>query len=190
MIKETLVLLLLMMLFTAVTIPADANEPIPEKDGAGWLHAIRAGVLVHDVNNLWSGSRKEGGFDLNSEIIFSRPCFSLLSGNVRPNLGSSINTQGDTSKLYGGIVWELETKVGIFLDLGVGIAVHNGKLDTNQEDKKSLGSRVVFRIPVEIGYSLSEHYQVSILYDHISNAYLADPNEGLDTLGLRFGYRF
>lgn len=190
MIKKNLVLLLLMMPFTAVTIPATANESVPEDNGVGFLHAIRAGVLVHDVDNLWSGSRKEGGLDLNTEAIFSRPSFSLLSGNVRPNLGLSINTQGDTSKLYGGMLWELETKSGIFLDLGIGIAIHNGELDTNQEDKKSLGSRVLFRIPVEIGYSITEHYQVSILYDHISNAYLTDPNEGLDTLGLRFGYRF
>jgi len=179
-----------MMLLIAATIPATANEPMEGAKGPGWLHAIRAGILVHDVNNLWSGTRKEGGVDLNSELIFSHPCFALFSGNLRPNLGLSINTQGHTSKLYGGLLWELETKAGIFLDLGFGLAAHNGDLDTDQENKKSLGSRVLFRIPVEIGYSISEHCQVSILYDHISNAYLADPNEGLDTLGLRFGYRF
>jgi hypothetical protein len=61
---------------------------------------------------------------------------------------------------------------------------------SNQEYKKSLGSRVLLRIPLEIGYSMTDHYEISILFDHISNAYLADPNEGLDTLGLRFGYRF
>ena len=147
-------------------------------------------MLAHDVDDLWSGTRKEGGVDLNIEIIFNSPSFSLMSGNVRPNLGLSINTQGDTSKLYGGILWELETKSGIFLDLGVGVAVHDGKLDTNQEDKKSLGSRVLFRFPIEIGCSIAKHHQISILFDHISNAFLVHPNEGLDTLGLRYGYRF
>ena len=102
----------------------------------------------------------------------------------------SINTQGDTSKLYGGILWELERKSRLFVDLGVGIAVHGGELDTNQEDKKSLGSRVLLRIPFEIGYLITEHYEISILFDHVSNVYLAHPNEGLDTLGLRIGYRF
>ena len=67
------------------------------------LHEIRVGVLAHDVDGLWSGSRREDGIDLNGELIFSHPTFSLLSGNVRPNLGVSINTQGDTSKLYGGM---------------------------------------------------------------------------------------
>ena len=190
MIKKASVLLFFMTLFTASAIPATANESRSDKNGIDWLHAIRAGLLAHDVDNLWSGTRKEGGVNLNTEIIFSRSNFSFLSGNVRPNLGLSINTQGDTSKLYGGILWELETKSGLFVDLGVGIAAHNGELDTNQEDKKSLGSRILLRIPFEIGYLITEHYEISILFDHISNAYLADPNEGLDTLGLRFGYRF
>jgi hypothetical protein len=29
-----------------------------------------------------------------------------------------------------------------------------------------------------------------VTFDHISNAELASPNEGLDTLGVRYGYRF
>jgi hypothetical protein len=190
MIKEILLLLFLIMLFIGMAIPATANEPMAEKNEVDYLHVIRAGVLAHDVDDLWSGTRKEGGVDLNIEIIFNSPSFSLMSGNVRPNLGLSINTQGDTSKLYGGILWELETKSGIFLDLGIGVAVHDGKLDTNQEDKKSLGSRVLFRFPIEIGYSIAKHHQISILFDHISNAFLVHPNEGLDTLGLRYGYRF
>jgi hypothetical protein len=190
MIKEILLLLFLIMLFIGMAIPTTANEPMAEKNEVDYLHVIRAGVLAHDVDDLWSGTRKEGGVDLNIEIIFNSPSFSLMSGNVRPNLGLSINTQGDTSKLYGGMLWELETKSGIFLDLGIGVAVHDGKLDTNQEDKKSLGSRVLFRFPIEIGYSIAKHHQISILFDHISNAFLVHPNEGLDTLGLRYGYRF
>ena len=190
MIKDSLVLLVFVILFTPAATQANETRQAPDKIALGWLHTIRVGVLAHDVNNLWSGTRKESGVDLNAEIIFSRPSFSLLSGDIRPNLGASINTQGDTSKLYGGILWELEMKSGIFLNLGIGAAVHNGELDTSREDKKSLGSRVLLRIPIEIGYSLSEHHQISILFDHVSNAFLVDPNEGLDTLGLRYGYRF
>ena len=115
---------------------------------------IRLGVLAHDMDDLWSGTRKEGGVDLNTEIIFSRPSFSLLSGDIRPNLGASINTQGDTSKVYGGILWEFETKSGIFLNLGIGAAIHDGKTDTDREDKKSLGSVIT---------SYSIHY--TKLYD-------------------------
>jgi lipid A 3-O-deacylase len=190
MIKDSLVLFVFVILFTPVATQASETQQAQDKIVLGWLHAIRLGVLAHDMDDLWSGTRKEGGVDLNTEIIFSRPNFSLLSGNIRPNLGASINTQGDTSKVYGGILWELETKSGVFLNLGIGAAIHNGKIETNQEDKKSLGSRVLFRIPIEIGYRLDEHHHFSVLFDHVSNGFLADSNEGLDTLGLRYGYQF
>jgi hypothetical protein len=28
------------------------------------------------------------------------------------------------------------------------------------------------------------------MFDHVSNAYLAEPNDGLDTIGIRYIYRF
>ena len=174
-----------------LAIPASGEEQTPEKKKrAGLVHEIRTGVLAHDVDGLWSGTQKEDGIDLNGELIFSRPSFSLLTGTVRPNLGLTLNLNGDTSKLYGGLLWELWATSALFFDLGAGLALHNGELDTSDPDKKSLGSRLLFRIAIELGYALSKHHRVSIMFDHISNAYLANPNEGLDTLGIRYGYRF
>ena len=188
--KKIFVSATLILVSTLMAIPARCTEPTPEKNQAGWLHEIRVGVLAHDVDGLWSGSRREDGIDINGELIFSQPVFSLLSGNVRPNLGVSVNTQGDTSKLYGGMLWQLDAKSGMFLDLGLGAALHDGELETSDEDKKALGSRILFRVSIEVGYGLNEHHRISILFDHVSNGYFADPNEGLDTLGLRYGYRF
>jgi len=31
---------------------------------------------------------------------------------------------------------------------------------------------------------------MAVLFDHVSNADLAHPNEGMDTLGIVYGYRF
>lgn len=180
----------LIMLCTLLAAPVKATEPMENKNEAHWFQEIRLGVLAHDVDHLWSGSRREGGVDLNAEIVFGRPNFSLLSGKMNPNFGLSVNTQGDTSSIYGGILWEWQAKSGVFFDLGLGAAVHNGKLDTENEDKKSLGSRVLFRIPIELGYAITDHHQISILFVHMSNGYLANPNQGLDELGLRYGYRF
>jgi hypothetical protein len=180
----------LMLLCMLKPLPAKGGEPVQEKNNSDWLYEVRVGVLAHDVDDLWSGSRKEDGVDINAEIIFGRPSFSILSGTVRPNFGLSINTFGDTSKLYSGLVWEFKMKSGLFLNLGVGAAIHDGELETRREDKKELGSRVLFRIPIEIGHTFRERHRVSIAFDHLSNANLADPNEGLDTLGLLYGYRF
>lgn len=179
-----------MLLCTLVARPASGIESTPVTSEPGWLYEIRLGVLAHDVDGLWSGLRKEGGADFNAEIIFRNPSFPLLLGTVRPNSGLTVNNRGDTSKVYSGLLWEFEMKSGMFLNLGVGAAVHDGELETREEDKKGLGSRVLFRIPIELGYELNKRHRVSIAFDHVSNASLAHPNEGLDTLGLRYGYRF
>ena len=64
MMKHSLVLVVFVILFTAVTTSASEPEPTSTKNGAAWLHAIRAGVLMHDVDDLWSGTSKEGGVDI------------------------------------------------------------------------------------------------------------------------------
>ncbi len=109
---------------------------------------------------------------------------------MRPNFGLSVNTNGDASKIYGGLLWEFEMTCGLFLNLGIGAAIHDGKLDTIRGDKRELGSRVLFRIPIEIGYTLHDCHRVSIAFDHVSNANLAHHNAGLNSLGLLYGYLF
>lgn len=179
-----------MALWTLAATPADGTEPTSDHSRPGWLHEIYVGLLAHDVDGLWSGDRREEGVDFNAEIVLNRPGFSLPAGSVRPNFGLSVNDHGDTSKLYGGLLWQLEMTSDIFLNLGVGAAVHNGEKETGKKDKKALGSRILFRIPIELGYTLNKHHRLSIAFDHVSNGYLTHPNEGLDTLGLRYSYRF
>ena len=158
--------------------------------GSGILHEVRAGGLLHDVDGLWSGSRKESGFDLNAELVFGQPHLNVWSGTLYPNLGASINNDGDTSFLYLGLIWEHRMNSGMFLNLGIGGALHSGKLDPAGTDKKGLGSRVLFRIPLELGYRFDLRHGISLIFVHHSNGYLSSPNEGLDQIGLRYGYRF
>ncbi len=182
---KTALIAILVILSTARVICAEQN---PTRQNHKWLYEIRTGILAHDVP-VWSRSRQEGGIDFNAELIFGFPNYPLFSGIVRTNLGFSLNNQGDTSKIYSGLLWEYIWDSGIFLNLGLGLAAHDGELD-NSDDKKELGSRILFRIPVEIGLLFAAHQGVSIMFDHVSNAYLAEPNEGLDTIGLRYTYRF
>ena len=95
-----------------------------------------------------------------------------------------------SSKLYGGLVWQYVADSGWFLKLGLGGAVHDGERETLREGKKELGSQVLFHIPIELGRSVRGRHRISLYFDHVSNASLADENEGLDTLGLRYGYLF
>jgi len=184
-IAKTVIFIILVYLSTCQAICAEQK---PTWQNHNWLYEIRAGILAHDVP-IWSLSRLEGGLDFNAEFIFGFPNYRVFSGIVRTNLGFSLNNQSDTSKVYSGLLWEYIWNSSLFLNLGLGLAAHDGELE-NSDDKKELGSRILFRIPIEIGLLFTRHQGVSIMFDHVSNAYLADPNEGLDTIGFRYIYRF
>jgi hypothetical protein len=171
-------------------LQAQAQVPPGTSPGPGIFHGLRLGLLAHDLGGLWSNTRAEGGVDMNAEIVFRKPHFMLWEGVILPNLGISINSQGDTSKIYGGVVWEFQFRNGLFFNIGTGLAVHDGQLESDDPNKKQLGSRVLFREPIEFGFTFLERHRISILFDHISNAYLASPNEGMDTLGVRYGFQF
>jgi hypothetical protein len=173
----------------AIAAGADPVEESPPALG-GWIHELRAGVAAHDVSGLWSGYREESGADWSAELTLLRNGLVLPLGAVRPNLGIAINDHGDTNKVYAGALWEIESSIGVFFATGVGAAVHDGYLDKREPDRKRLGSRVLFRIPIEIGYAFGAHHRLMFAFDHVSNAGLADPNPGLDTVGVRYGYRF
>lgn len=154
------------------------------------VRELRVGMLAHDVDGLWSGDSREDGPDLCMELIFNRPLFDLLSATAYPSVGASLNTRGDTSKVYGGFLLQWEPAQAFFFSTGLGLALHNGERDTDSANQKSLGSRVLFRIPIEIGYAVNRHHRIVLAFDHVSNAYLVSPNEGMDSLGIVYGYRF
>lgn len=157
---------------------------------AGLVHELKGGVLAHDVPDLWSGFQREGdAIDINVEASFS-PTLPFLFGVLRPAIGASINTGGDTSHAYIDARWEIELPARLFFATGIGAAIHDGETDPVAADKKVLGSRVLFHIPIEIGVRLDPHNSLSVYFEHTSNANLADFNEGMDRIGVRYGYRF
>jgi lipid A 3-O-deacylase len=159
-----------------------------EGGGKFGIYELKGGVLAHDTEPQ-QGDRAEDGVDLNLEAIFT-PSLPFLGGSIRPALGASANTAGDTSQVYLDARWEYEFETGAYVGLGLGAAVHNGETGDPGPDERALGSPVLFHIPVEAGYRFDGHHGVSLYFDHISNANLADHNEGLNTLGVRYGYRF
>jgi lipid A 3-O-deacylase len=165
------------------------TRPLGVEAGQSVIHEFRLGILDHDTDNLWSGSSRENGIDFNAEIVFV-PHADFLHGSLRPDIGISLNDQGDTSKVYGGGVWEYMWRNGLFFDSGAGLAIHDGEKKTAEVDKKELGRKLLLHFSAELGYSLNLHHRLSLMFDHISNGYTAEPNEGLDTVGVRYGYVF
>jgi lipid A 3-O-deacylase len=183
--KYSLIVLLSALLMAAGVEPGLAGEPL-----GGIISELKIGALWHDPGDLWSGFRREPeSIDINIEALLA-PSVAFLGGRIRPAIGGSINTDGGTSKGYIDARWEIETPSGIFFALGLGAAIHDGNIDPIDPSKKALGSRVLFHIPAEIGWRFDGHNSVSVYFEHISNGYTQESNEGLDSLGARYGYKF
>lgn len=158
--------------------PAAAQE--------GIVHELRGGVLAHDVG-LWAARGVEDGVTFNGELVFS-PSVDLLGGKIRPAIGASVATEGGTSYVYADAKWEWAGPVWFF-GLGLGGAVHNGS-HYGSPDEKALGSRLLFHVPAEIGWQFTDRNRVSLYFEHVSNGFTSDRNEGLDNIGVRLSHRF
>src|SRR6516225_10172032 len=127
---------------------------------------IKIGALEHDTPGLWSG-------------------FSL----ERAAIGASLNFNGDTSKAYADLRWEIEAPWGAFFAIGLGTAVHDGHLSADSPDHKALGAPVLFHPSAELGYRFENGLSVSFFADHMSNGFSRRYNEGMDSVGVRLGHR-
>ena len=162
---------------------------VPEAAAEDFLYSLHVGVLAHDVPDLWSGFSVEDRWaDINIEAQF-KPALMIFGGALRPAVGASINTNGDTSHVYADARWQIDFG-RVFAGIGLGAAVHDGETGPPDADAKWLGSRVLFHIPAEIGVHLDAHNDLSVYFEHTSNAYTMKYNEGLDRIGMRYGYRF
>lgn len=176
---------------SAVALFLSLGASLPSAAQAeGFVSEFKIGLLAHDVPDLWSGFQLETDApDINIEVIFAR-YVPFLGGRIQPALGASINTDGATSHAYLDARWQFETPSGLFFAIGLGAAIHDGETRPTEPDMKALGSRVLFHIPAEIGWRFDAHNSISVYFEHTSNAYTQDYNEGLDRLGVRYGYRF
>ncbi|MBO0742600.1 MAG: acyloxyacyl hydrolase, partial [Hyphomicrobiaceae bacterium] len=151
---------------------------------------IKIGALEHDTPGLWSGfSRERAAADANFEILFA-PWAATFGGYLRPAIGATINFNGDTSKAYADLRWEIEAPWGVFFAIGLGAAIHDGHLSLDAPDRKALGAPVLFHPSAELGYRFDTGLSISLFADHMSNGFSRRYNEGMDTVGARMGYRF
>lgn len=58
------------------------------------------------------------------------------------------------------------------------------------ENEIEFGSTVLFREQIALGYNVSDDWSGEIFYEHLSNAGLADENDGVNTLGFRAVRKF
>jgi opacity protein-like surface antigen len=173
-------------LLIACPLAAKADPPATPVLG---ISELKFGALDHDTPGLWSGFGVERQtVDANIEVQFL-PWAQTFGGYLRPAIGTTINFNGDTSKAYADLRWEAEAASGVFFALGMGAAVHNGEINFTDPSRKALGSPVLFHPSAELGYRWDGVNSLSIFADHMSNGFTQRYNEGMDTVGIRYGRR-
>jgi lipid A 3-O-deacylase len=186
-----------------------AALPISLGPGTAWAQGvvseITGGVLYHDARIV--GEHKEGGADLNGELLFVSPIPKPWAAGIDPhfrwmlrprfNIGFDGNASGYTSQLYFGLTWTANLFYDVFrlqdhvsFSIGFGPAFNNGHVFSASSKHLSLGSNVLFHPSLEVAYWFTPRYSASIYYEHSSNADLAKHNDGLNNLGIRLGRGF
>jgi lipid A 3-O-deacylase len=165
-----------------------------------FVDEVRIGVLEHDTG-LGGGDTKEGGFDVGLELVTSPIDQLSLIGSPRAVFGLQVNSDGYTNMAYAGFLAQKDFAEGVFsaddaffIEGTVGVAYHDGAIDVRlrPEDAewKSHGSYWLFRTGFGAGYRFNERVSLTATFAHISNANLAQPNQGANDVGLRLGVRF
>ena len=174
---------------------AQRPEKAGRKDARRTLSEVRLGVLKHAV--AFGQAAKETGADVNIEALFTSPGWLGPFWSPRPHLGITANASTkNTDFIYAGLTWEWVPFGDVFIDLGLGLSVHNGMLDNSRiegkarSDRLEFGCRALFRESLEIGYRLFGRHSLSVMWAHHSHASLClDDDDGIDNAGLRYGYR-
>lgn len=165
---------------------------------------LKLGVWDHDAR-VFGG--REKGVDINPEVIFSSPFSDAAIANApawlhwalqpRPTIGGAINTAGDTDQAYVGATWSwflaqnlINPGDGIVLGYFFGPGFNDGVIQHGTAQRKALGSHILFREALELGYQINPTWEISGYLDHISNGGLAKANQSINDLGIRIGYRF
>lgn len=102
-----------------------------------------------------------------------------------------------TSYGYAGLTWHYGLTERLFLETSFGASVNNGlkdgKLNVPETDlvRARLGSNILFRESVALGYKVTDQVSVLLQIDHNSHAGLwADKNRGLTATHIKLGYKF
>lgn len=182
--SQVMFILLILIITDSIVFGAGKEE------AASGLAEMKVGLLLHDVATRVN--KHEDGVDLSIDLYFQSPDnrpFNIM-GNPRPMIGASLHSGNDTHQFYGGLAWTFKADESVFISFEFGGAVHTGETDSSDPDKQRLGSSVLFRLAAGFGFIINDDWNLALYFTHISNAGLSDPNNGLETFGLKLGYLF
>ena len=188
---------------TASAMPTKAPNDSGSWKVSNLFSEIRIGALAHDTGPF--SSKEEDSIDTNFELLFASTDLLSFMWSPRPHLGISYNSSNHTSQAYMGLTWEWSFWDGWFAGFSLGGMIHDGHLVGVDGESKSLGCRLLFRESMNAGYRFYKRHALMFHFDHSSNASLCKKNtsdgsefgrhnvvlnEGLENVGIRYGYMF
>ncbi len=149
------------------------------------------GLIQQDVES----NPIEDSVSINVEVLFPTKLESI-PWSPRPVIGATINTDNDTSQLYGGVAWQYDFSDKFYTEIFLGGSIHDGEEDPDtvpaggRKTHRAYGCPVNFRESLSFGWRLSSEYSLLAIVTHMSNANLCDSNDGLTNAGLRVSRTF
>lgn len=149
----------------------------------------------------------EVGSSVIIEYLFPPVEALKVLARPRPFVSTQLSLDGYTNYAQAGLIWRFEQK-RTYVDLGAGIAVHDGHLSlppptpglsdeenarrrAARDDYIEFDKRWVFHATFALGYRLNDRWAVELEGQHWSNGQLGnDTHDGADSVGLRAAYRF
>jgi lipid A 3-O-deacylase len=168
--------------------PARAGDLVDE---------VWVGGFAHDIVHVGDG-RESGSTDFQIEVDSPQPAVLRGIGAPRLNATFSANSGGKTNFGSVGLTWDraLTSRLRGSFDFGLaltdgvtGAHLHPG-IDTH--GRLLLGSKALFREALGLDWRTSDHWSVGVEFVHLSNGSILSHghNDGINVLGVRFGYRF
>ena len=141
--------------------------------GAGPVRADPGGVGV--FAGLW-GLRAHEPHEVAAQIEYR---LGVHWWWVRPVGGALLSSEG-TQILYAGVLLEFPLPLGIRITPGFapGVRVLRGLRD--------LGGGILFKSSLEVSFPVAPGLRGGLSFTHASNAKLASPNPGIETLVMGF----
>lgn len=150
----------------------------------------RAGVADYDAGPFTS--QFGNGPIVNAELFAPSPAILDRIGSPRPYIGADIATDDTQANIaYAGLNWQAHLYERVYLGFSAGGAVVDDQFIGDGSGRaKDLGSTVLFHLQASAGFDLTRDLSAEVYLNHVSNAGLKDANSGLESAGIRFGYRF
>lgn len=158
-----------------------------EARGAG--SQLRIGGFSHSISMPEFGTT-----DLHISGLL--PAFDLgpsmaKSGlSLHPELGADLNLNGKTSAVFAGFAAVAQLPANFLAEADLGVSANNGYTSGAPSGRLEVGCNALFREALGLGYRLTNQVSVMAVAEHMSNANLCQPNNGITNIGLRLGYSF